>query len=529
MRLPLETLFPHWRSEWVLHDDEHLLAVDKPAGVATEPLGGEVSDVPSRIARWRPDAEAPAIMHPLDREVSGVLLLGKSREARRGLHAALEAGVARSWLAAVDAAAFDGAKARLRELAPEVVERGGGRALVRLSTQARSQPVRRRLAEAGAPCAGDREGPPAARLGLHIERVELLHPQSGAPLVLVAPCPGSVRGWVEGGVDELPTDARALEARLRAAADRRHTLAHRGDTDAFRIAHGGGDDLPGVEVDRYGDFAVVSLRTPAAMDARDAVLDAVAALGFRGVYVVLRPREPRTLDEAGRESMAPRAPLRGEPAPDPLLVHEHGLAYEARLGDGFATGIFLDQRLGRARVRELARGKRVLNLFAYCGAFTVAAAAGGAARTVTVDASAPALERARRNLALTGGDPLGHELLREDAAGCLRRFRRRHERFDVVVLDPPSFSTTRRATFRAARDYAELAALAMGCLAPGGVLVASTNHRRIERVRLRAALEEAAVAAAKGLARLEDLADPSDHPPPPGEAPHLKTILAFVS
>jgi 23S rRNA (cytosine1962-C5)-methyltransferase len=177
-------------------------------------------------------------------------------------------------------------------------------------------------------------------------------------------------------------------------------------------------------------------------------------------------------------------------------------------------------------VRELADAKRVLNLFAYCGAFTVAAAAGGAARTVSVDASGAALERAARNLRRWGAD--AHQLLREDVAACLRRFRRRGERFDLVVLDPPSFSTTRRSTFRAARDYADLAELAFGCVAPGGALFASTAHRRIGSARLRASLEQAAGAAGKAIAGMEHVAPPGDHPPAPGEMPHLKTFVAFV-
>jgi 23S rRNA (cytosine1962-C5)-methyltransferase len=277
-----------------------------------------------------------------------------------------------------------------------------------------------------------------------------------------------------------------------------------------------------VEVDVYGNYAVVSLASDEALGMRDAIYDAVHSLGFAGVYAKLRPRKASTLVDTRRDDVAPAAPVRGSAASDPLWVRELGVEYAVRLGDGLSTGIFLDQRAGRRWVRDVSRSRRVLNLFAYHGAFTVAALVGGASHTVTVDASGAALERARENLARHGADgAAAHRLVKADAAAWLASA---HERFDVVVLDPPSYSTTKHGTFRAERDYRRLAALAIARVAKGGALLASTNLRRMSEAAFRSLLEGAARDARRDARAVRMMPNPLDHPPPPGEPWHLKNV-----
>src|SRR5262249_44240069 len=147
-----------------------------------------------------------------------------------------------------------------------------------------------------------------------------------------------------------------------------------------------------------------------------------------------------------------------------------------RLGDGLSTGIFLDQRLNRRALREHARGRAVANLFAYTCAFSIVAALGGAARTVSVDASLAALERGRRGFELAGLT-LGrdHSFVGEDVFTWLTKAARKEERFDLVVLDPPSYSTTKKRRFVAETDYGELVALAAAIVAPRGRILACCN------------------------------------------------------
>jgi 23S rRNA (cytosine1962-C5)-methyltransferase len=221
--------------------------------------------------------------------------------------------------------------------------------------------------------------------------------------------------------------------------------------------------------------------------------------------------------------------VRGEPAPEDVAILEERMPLLVRLGDGLSTGLFLDQRGNRRRVRELASGARVANLFAYTCGFTVAAALGGAKSTVSVDSSMAALERGRANLAHAGAEAGGeHAFVAEDVFAWLDRAGRRGDRFDIVLLDPPSYSTTKRRRFVAETDYVELAAAALGVVAPGGRLLACTNHRGISQSRFRKILFDAGRAANRELAQVKDLPEPEDFPCPAGGEPHTKSALVRV-
>jgi len=174
----------------------------------------------------------------------------------------------------------------------------------------------------------------------------------------------------------------------------------------------------------------------------------------------------------------------------------------------------------------------VLNLFSYTCAFTVAAAAGGARRTLSVDASRSALAWGERNLAglvaaglAANGD---HRVLAADVFRALDGFARTRERFDLVVLDPPSYSTTKATRFSADRDYARLAAAALRVLAPGGKLLACTNHRGIQRARFRRDLHEAARQAGRRVAQMKDLPTQIDFPVAWDGEPQMKSVLITV-
>jgi 23S rRNA (cytosine1962-C5)-methyltransferase len=165
-----------------------------------------------------------------------------------------------------------------------------------------------------------------------------------------------------------------------------------------------------------------------------------------------------------------------------LVVEEQGLKFWVNLGDYLDTGLFMDHRLTRARVRDEARGKRFLNLFCYTGAFTVYAAAGGAASTLSVDLSNTYLDWLEDNLELNGLSSARHTLLRADALAWVEAQRTEPERYDLVVCDPPSFSTSKRmkGTLDVQRDHVRLLQALRELLAPGGILYFSTNYLGFE-------------------------------------------------
>jgi 23S rRNA (cytosine1962-C5)-methyltransferase len=431
-------------------------------------------------------------------------------------------------------------KAALRfakqDLRARVVGEREDRALLAVEEQKKGAPLRKALAKKGAPAAGDRRGPAASRLMMHRER--LVVPRgvvSDEALELVAETPAIFDRWLHRRETELPKDDEDLRARLGEAVARRWALAApydeeaagaRGATDVYRLVHGAGDALPGVELDRYGDWAVLALRSEEAVARRDRLLDAVADLGVAGVYLKLRPKQANVVVDTRTEDLAPAEAQRGRDAPSPLVVHEGPLPFEARLGDGLSTGLFLDQRDMRRWLYRAAKGKAVLNLFCYHAAFTVAAVLGGAERSVSVDVSAAALDRARENLERLGADAETHQLVKADAMKWLERS---DEPFDLVILDPPSFATTKRSTFRAARDYPKLAARALRRVAPGGQLLACTNHRGMVRAKFRRQIDEAAKEAGVRVARRREVPPPVDFPPAPGRDPHLKRILVELA
>jgi 23S rRNA (cytosine1962-C5)-methyltransferase len=311
--------------------------------------------------------------------------------------------------------------------------------------------------------------------------------------------------------------ARALLAR---ALERRARLRDDGRTTAFRGLNGAADGVPGVTLDLFADVGVLSVydaRDPAPL--ADAAMDVVP---LRALYSKARPREAGTLRGEERASRAPSAPLRGT-AVEAVDVREQGLIFRIRPGEGLAVGLSLDMREARRWVRAHARGKALLNCFAYTGAFGIAARAGGASRAVDVDLSRRSLAWGEENARLNGQSPPPADRLAGDVFEWLRRLARREERFEAVVLDPPGFARGKAGTFSASRDWPGLVERTAPLVAPDGWLLAACNVAALSARKFEAALAEGVRRAgrtAEEVARPD--ASPLDFPVPRGEEPPLK-------
>jgi 23S rRNA (cytosine1962-C5)-methyltransferase len=568
-------VWPDLRESSVLHEDTDIIVIDKPVGVSSQAADRESpDDLVTRLKRYlaaRGSNPYVGVHQRLDRDTSGVLVFARRREANAGLAAQFEGrSVKKTYVACVtgwptrretatlrDALAPDrdgqmrvvnarvpGAKEALTRV--KVLARRGDRAMLELELETgRTHQARVQLAHAGAPIAGDAayDGAPAARLMLHAAALVLDHPLTRKRSRFEALRPPELDEWLSRGplgdaiYDDDKATAGALERALERAVEKRWGLG-RGDTGprattAFRLVNEDGDALPRLAVDVYGPWAVAQFYGDdgpwADPRRRDRVLDGLSALGFDGVYVKIRPKQANVLVDPRREDIAPRLPSRGAAAPDEFAILEEGVEFLVRLGDGLSTGLFLDQRANRRRVRELAGGKSVANLFAYTCGFTVVAALGGASRTVSVDASVAALERGRANLVRAGLSGAEHTFVAADAFGWLAQAARRSERFDVIVLDPPSYSTTKRGRFVADTDYVDLAAAALGITSPGGRLLACTNHRGISQSRFRRILFDAARAAKREVVQVKDLPEPPDYPVAVGGQGHMKNALVTLA
>jgi len=525
----------------ILFEDDHLLVVNKPPGWNTHapgPYAGEglYDWLRHREPRWA----SLAIIHRLDKETSGLLVFAKTVPANRSLTGQFtQRTAAKRYLLLTDAAGphhpllVKSCLARLGErYASRPVHAGApvaetrfqrlglaaGHTLVEAAPlTGRTHQIRVQAADAGFSVLGDRlyGGKPAVRVCLHAAALHLRHPATQQLMQF------------EAAVD--------WEADPRLA--RREAIIDPGATDAFRLVHGAADDAPGWFVDRLGDFLLSHAAAPLSAAHRELLTAWQVRLRSRGAYH--RLLEPRARCAAS-EGLSP-VHVQGERADDEILVRENGVTFALRFNEGYGVGLFLDQRDNRRRLlaNHVAAGfpafgvtpgqATVLNLFAYTCGFSVCAALAGA-RTTNVDLSRKHLDWGKRNFALNGLDASAHEFLAGEAFGWLRRLARKGRRFDVVLLDPPTFSTSKEGgRFSAERDLARLVSAAIVLLRGQGVLFASTNaggyapQRFVQDVR--AAIER----AGWRVLRQHYVPQPPDFPITREQPAHLKTVWLRLS
>ncbi len=249
--------------------------------------------------------------------------------------------------------------------------------------------------------------------------------------------------------------------------------ARREGIDAYRLYDRDMPEFP-LAIDCYADWLNIQVferKRPLTVHELDGICEALAAeLAIPRTQVTTKARRRQRGPDQYRP-LSNRVPS--------FQVGEHGLEFEVNLGRYLDTGLFLDHRNTRRIIRDAASGRSFLNLFAYTGSFTVYAAAGGARRSVTVDLSKTYQAWSRRNLAHNGLNGTQHSFVQSDALTFLERMRRARARFELIMLDPPSFSNSKRMheAFDIQRDHQALLRATLDLLAPGGELYFSTNRR----------------------------------------------------
>jgi 23S rRNA (cytosine1962-C5)-methyltransferase len=322
--------------------------------------------------------------------------------------------------------------------------------------------------------------------------------------------------------EDEPLDARLLARRIESAFALRARVVP-AETDAYRLLHGEGDRLPGVVCDRYGHTAVLKLDGDAACAWRGELCDALRApLAALGVETLL-VRE-------GRKHEQQVELAHGSPPPHELVILERGMRLCVDLWHGQKTGLFLDHRESRFRVRGLAAGARVLNLYGYTGGFSVAAGLGGALHVDTIDVAAPALALAERSWAQNALPVERHQSRAADVPDLLTELTATRARFELVVADPPSFAPNERSKPAALASYGKLHAACLGLLEPGGIYVAASCSSHVAAEDFDATLREGARAARRVLQVLERSGAPADHPRllafPEGD--YLKVVVSRI-
>jgi 23S rRNA (cytosine1962-C5)-methyltransferase len=319
-----------------------------------------------------------------------------------------------------------------------------------------------------------------------------------------------------------------LKKRLQAAVALRRDHANLSDSNAYRLVNGEGDGLPGLTVDCYADYLMVQIYCAGWRKHLKLVTQALQdLLSPVGIYEKTRPQKTREL-EAESDTKKYGQLLAGNPAPESLQVLENGLSYQVSLERGLNTGLFLDQRKNRLELVPRVKGKRFLNLFSYTGAFSVAAAAAGASLVTSVDASPGYMEIARSNFDLNRLNPKRHEFLVGDCFAILEELARKQKVYDVILMDPPSFSTTSKSRFTTRGGTSDLVAAALKILKLGGILITSSNHQKVDVAEYLKELRRGALQEGSTLRVVSLGSQPEDFPYPVSfpEGRYLKYVIS---
>jgi 23S rRNA (cytosine1962-C5)-methyltransferase len=536
----------------ILFEDEHLLVVNKPAGLNTHapsPLGGEgIYDwLRNREPRWA----SLAIIHRLDKQTSGVLVFGLSPAANRSLSAQFERReVRKNYLLVTDRleAAIPprhrstitkaGDKflskpwrpgAELAETEFEPVSSAGvkeylghtplpcnTRLVIARPLTGRTHQVRLHAADAGFPVLGDTlyGGTNSGRVHLHAWEIAFAHPGTGKEVRFRA-----------------PFDFGSPTEQIRQA------IIESDKTNAFRLIHGEADEHPGLYADKLGEYILMQSDTAPG----SALLERPEALATqhntKGIYHKVLKRHTR-----GAGTEASPVPIYGKRAPARFQILENGLKFELSFEEGYSIGLFLDQRDNRRRLltghiaasfplfdQGASKPPRILNTFAYTCGFSVVAASSGAHST-SLDLSKKYLEWGRRNFELNGLDPSHHDFIYGDTFSWLKRLQRKERLFDLIILDPPTFSQSREhGVFRAEKDYGELVNTALPLLSDGGVMLASSNASGWKAEDFVAMLRLTVRKHGKEISAFHFAPQPPDFPVSRAEPAYLKTAWCRIS
>lgn len=282
---------------------------------------------------------------------------------------------------------------------------------------------------------------------------------------------------------KLKLDVAYFRALFEQARQKRQAYENDSQTTAYRLFNQDGDNFGGLTIDRYGDYALFSWYNTFVYENRQTIIEAFQSVfpELIGAYEKLRFKG---LDYES-------AHLYGQEAPETFTILENGVAYSVFLNDGLMTGIFLDQHEVRGSLVDgLATGKRLLNMFSYTAAFSVAAAMGGALETTSVDLAKRSRELSKAHFMANGLSLENHHFVVMDVFDYFKYAKKKGLRFEVIVLDPPSFARNKKRTFSVAKDYHKLISQALELLTENGVLIASINAANVSKAQFKKQLEK---------------------------------------
>lgn len=277
-------------------------------------------------------------------------------------------------------------------------------------------------------------------------------------------------GWVLSKKENEPIDQRFFESKLSKALKQRENYFNSADTTAFRVFNGEGDGIGGITIEYFDGYYLINWYSKGIYHFRDLIINSLKNLvDYKAIY------QKKRFDTKGQYIQEDDF-VTGERGQFPIIVKENGVNFAVYLNESAMVGVFLDQRDVRRTIRDkYAKGKSVLNTFSYTGAFSVFAALGGAVKTTSVDLANRSLNKTIEQFSINGIDYEAQDIIVEDVFNYFKYAVKKKLKFDMVILDPPSFARSKKYVFSAEKDYKNLLKEAITITEDNGIIVASTN------------------------------------------------------
>ncbi|KAB2330362.1 MULTISPECIES: class I SAM-dependent rRNA methyltransferase [Bacillaceae] len=319
-------------------------------------------------------------------------------------------------------------------------------------------------------------------------------------------------GWVLTRNENELIDQSFFIKQLKKAIESRKSFFNNQETTAFRVVNGEGDGLGGLTIEYFDGYYLIHWYSKGIYSFRESIIGALKELvQYKAIY------QKKRFAESGKYIEEDDF-VTGERGTFPIIVKENGVHFAVYLNESAMVGVFLDQREVRKRIRDAyAAGKTVLNTFSYTGAFSVFAALGDAQKTTSVDLANRSLSKTIEQFSINGVDYEAQEIIVEDVFRYFKYAVKKQLKFDMVILDPPSFARSKKMVFSAEKDYKNLLKEAISITEEGGIIVASTNASSFNMDRFKGFIDQAYKESNKKYQLLEEYSLPED----------FKTVKSF--
>ncbi len=293
-------------------------------------------------------------------------------------------------------------------------------------------------------------------------------------------------GWVLSRKENEIIDIKFFEKKIIEALNKRTPFYNNPSTTAFRIFNGEGDGIGGLTIDNFDGYYLINWYSKGIYKFRDEIINSLKKLvGFKAIYQKKRFNiDGKYVEEDGF--------ILGTRGQFPVIVKENDVNFAVYFDEGAMVGVFLDQREVRRTIRDkYAKGRTVLNTFSYTGAFSVFSALGGAAKTTSVDLANRSLSKTIEQFSINNIDYEAHDIIVEDVFSYFKYAQKKGLKYDMVILDPPSFAKSKKYIFSVEKDYKNLLKEAIAITEENGIIVASTNSSSFNMKKFKGYIKDA--------------------------------------